>query len=386
MTSELDLVPGHPLLAPLTVPQQAVVDVMSEIWLTQNARWPAYGYVEREVDRRGHRLEEVLPTFPAVRAQGFGAMVPEYRAFWGAAMNGPHSRMGLTVAGLAHLPTENQPIVQIYLAAVSAMASRRRNAVLDPFKPEEVEITSSQLASLLNRLSDNWVTWMPAVFAHEPATWGGGQVADDYTEPSWAWRCGAALRHFIDVTDVNDYLWRINAFLQPEVVGPPVEIPDPPMGLAASLDFLAAVWALKYGKPLLKLPSATVVTSLALEAETADEFDSRLSALGQILKGLDAPHMPDVPKHPVQYLGARVLLDVPTEAQHRVQAAIDVLEAAVAVRNAVQHAPAAPKSVSAMQRLGLVYPISAWDAAWARIRTRVSVALTDLREEWQATL
>ena len=385
MTSELDPALRHPLLAPLTVPQQAVVDVMAEIWLTKNARWPAYGYVERELDRRGHRLEEVLPTFPAVRAQGFGALVPEYRAIWVPMGLGPHTQVGLTVAGLAHLPAENRAIVEIFLRTVSAMASRRQNAALDPFKPEDDEITSTDLVALVNRVSDNWVKWMPAVFAHEPATWGGGQVPDDADSP-WTWRCGGALRHFIDVTDVNDYLWRINAFLQPAVEGPPAEIPDPPMGLVASLDFLAAVWALKYSKPLLNLPSATVVTSLALDADTADEFDSRLSALGQVLKGLDASPMPNVPKHPVQYLGARVLLDVPPEAQHRVQAAIDVLEAAVAVRNAVQHAPAAPQSVSAMQTLGLTYPLSNWGAAWARIRTRVSGALIDIREELQATL
>jgi hypothetical protein len=202
----------------------------------------------------------------------------------------------------------------------------------------------------------------------------------------WTWSSTGALRHFIDVTDVNDYLWRINAFLQPKVEEPPVEITDPPLGLAASLDFLATVWMLKYEKPLLRLPSATVVTSLALEADTADEFDSRLSALGQVLRGLDAPPMPDVPKHPVQYLGARVLLDVPAEAQRRVQAAIDVLGTAVAVRNAVQHAPAAPNSVSAMQTLGLGYPLSDWSTAWARIRTRVSAAFTDIREELQASL
>jgi len=384
MTTELDSTPDHPLLAALTEPQQAVLNAISEVWLTKSARWPAYGYVEREVDRRGHRLEEVLPTFPAVRAQGFGPMVPEYRAVWVPSV-GPHTQMRLTVAGLAHLPVENQQIISVFLSAVSAMASRRQNAVLDPFKPEEDEITSTDMTALLNRHSDRWVKWLPKVFAHEPATWGGGQIPDADDQP-WTWRSTRALRHFINVKNVNDYLWRINAFLQPEVDGPPVEIPDPPLGFAASLDFLATVWSLKYGKPLVKLPSATAVTTLALDADTADEFDSRLSALGQVLKGLDSPHMPNVPKHPVQYLGARVLLDVPPESQHRVQAAIDVLSAAVAVRNAVQHAPAAPKSVSAMQTLGLVYPLSDWSVAWARIRTRVSAAFADIREELQASL
>jgi len=134
------------------------------------------------------------------------------------------------------------------------------------------------------------------------------------------------------------------------------------------------------------LPSATVVTTLALDADTAAEFDSRLSALGQVLKGLDAPPMPNVPKHPVQYLGARVLHDVPAASRHRVQAAIDVLAAAVAVRIAAQHASAAPESVSAMKTLGLVYPLSDWSIAWTRIRTRASAAFTDIREELQASL
>lgn len=384
MDREPGSAPNHPLLSALTEPQQAVLDVISQIWLTKNARWPAYGYVEREVDRRGHRLEEVLPTFPAIRAQGLGALVPEYRAVWVPTGGGPDAKLHLTVAGLAHLPVENQPIISVFLSAVSAMARRRQNAVLDPFDPQEDLVTSTELSALLNRHSDSWIKWLPQVFAHEPATWGGGQP--DVDDQPWIWRSTSALRHFVNVNDVNDYLWCINAFLQPAVEGPPVEVPDPPLGLAASLDFLAAVWSLKYGTSLLRLPSATVVTALALDAETADEFDSRLSALGQVLRGLDVPPMPNVPKHPVQYLGARVLTDVPPESRHRVQAAIEVLAAAVAVRNSIQHAPAAPQSVSAMQRLGLVYPLSDWSIAWARVRTRVSLALTDIREELQGSL
>jgi len=63
-----------------------------------------------------------------------------------------------------------------------------------------------------------------------------------------------------------------------------------------------------------------------------------------------------------------------------VQRAIAVLEAAVLVRNAQQHARAASESVSALGTLGLTYPITEWSSAWVAIRNRVTTALWAIRE------
>jgi hypothetical protein len=59
-----------------------------------------------------------------------------------------------------------------------------------------------------------------------------------------------------------------------------VEIPAPhpvsPLGMVAAFDYLDVVWQLKFGRKLLRVPSAERAARLALVVSTPEEFDNRL--------------------------------------------------------------------------------------------------------------
>jgi hypothetical protein len=190
----------------LTDQQQALISAIGEVWITNNRRWPNYGYVERVLDQQGLRAEQVIASLPSIGSSQWVGGQPSYGLVWFEDMKGrPDKRVGLTVAGLAHLPEENQPVVGLVLLAVGIMANMRATAFLDPFGVEEEVIGSSDLARRASRISPDWVKWMPDLFRREPCVWGGEvHVAED----AWLWRLGPALRNFLDVRNLNDYLWR----------------------------------------------------------------------------------------------------------------------------------------------------------------------------------
>jgi hypothetical protein len=367
----------HPLLAPLTAAQSAVVEVLAQVWGSRG-RWPIRRYVEHEMERRGYPLEEVLPTFPAIRESTPGSRL-EYRAVrFDAGSYAPDEVIRLTMAGFAHLPTENQPPLRYFLRALDAVARSSLAREIDPFEVDEQPFSFAQVVGELGTDGSGLVQRMAEFFAHEPATWGG-RVGGDEADPQW--RYTRAMRHFVGVTDVDDYLARLSSYLSPPVEqSRSVEVVSP-LGLAASLDFLDTVWRLRYQRGLMILPGAVPVASLDLGAASADEFQSRLSALGQVLKGFQVERTPGVKNHPVPQLAAYLQRDLSQESSVRVLAAIKVLSAVVAVRNAAQHTHAAPETVEALRTLGVAYPVQAWDTSWQTIRTQVVLAIDAIREE-----
>ncbi len=64
--------------------------------------------------------------------------------------------------------------------------------------------------------------------------------------------------------------------------------------------------------------------------------------------------------------------------------AIAALEDAIALRDAGQHAAAAPRAVAAEKRLGIDYRFGDVAAIWAILTRRVIEALSALREELDA--
>jgi hypothetical protein len=374
--------PEHRLLAPFTPEQQAVVDLLAKVWM-EHGEWPNLRYVEHEMDRLGFALETVLPTFPSLRVIGSHPVGAGYQAVWYDGLGGaPDSRVGLTVAGLAHLPVAGQNCLA-FLRLLQAMATYFLNQPVDPFQVEDLDLSLLDLVHQAQIADEQWAGWIVPIFDHEPATWGGncGTAPDGATR----WRYRRTLRHFMEPEmNVSAYLWCLDAYLAPPRPDLVVES-IPPLSLLAALDFLDVVWLLRYKTRLLRLPSAVAAASLSEEAHTADEFDARLSALGQVLKGLSVPRTKGA-NHPVQFFAAKLLADLPPESHERVQRSIAVLEAAVLVRNAQQHAHAAPDSVNALGALGLTYPVTEWASAWVTIRNGVTTALWAIREELQGSL
>lgn len=188
------------------------------------------------------------------------------------------------------------------------------------------------------------------------------------------------------MTNIGDYLIRLSAFLAPASIKSAAQIDESPLGLAAELDFLDAVWRSKFDKHvrLLALPGAITVSSISADAEGAEQFDARMSALGQILKSFQIPDAAG--SHPIQRLAARLWRDLPPESSARVDSAIGMLESAVAIRNGGAHDRAAPDAIAALGRFGVGYPITDWLDAWRSIRSHAASALATIREELQVSI
>lgn len=374
-----------PLLTALTAEQATVIDLIGDVWV-EHRRWPLRGYLEHEMDRQGSDLTQVLASFVSPHLSRTGpppraisppqsVLTASYSAVWYDRVAAvPNQPVGLTVAGIGLLAVENQTANEVFLHLLRDVVEQVQQRPLDPFDSTTPEVSLSELAAQLKPEWRSWVALMPDIFDHEPATWGG-RVSGPHNDLRW--RHTRDMRHFVGVSDLDDYLTRISTYLAAPVH--PVPLPTAPtLDLPASLDFLHTVWLLVYGTSLVQLPSAQIAASLATDASTAAEFDAHLSGLVQVLKGFAVP---PPGKHPVARLKSKLLHDLPTEAHPIVDRAIETLEAVSAVRDGGQHVKATPKAVAALRVFGLDYPVVDWQLSWEAIRNGTARALTDLREE-----
>jgi hypothetical protein len=150
-------------------------------------------------------------------------------------------------------------------------------------------------------------------------------------------------------------------------------------------------WRVSHGNALFSYPSAERAAKLAFPAATTEELDSRLTALGEILRTANATvrvgggnlarQTHEEPLAPLRdFLGRQAALD-----QARIAAAVKTLEAALSVRDAAQHTEAGGRAVRALtQEFNLAHPILDPAAAWAVISSRVVSAITAIREELAA--
>jgi hypothetical protein len=162
-----------------------------------------------------------------------------------------------------------------------------------------------------------------------------------------------------------------------------------PLTLPEAFDFLDAVWRLAFGKrqALLRQQSTAPIASLALPCTTRQEFESRLSALADILKSMEIPDglLPsDIQPINKDQTFVRLLacLQSCLEAvdYNAVEQAVRTLRAVNEVRVALQHGGAARNLPAELMKLGVPYPPQ-WGDAWDRIRAKTSEALHIIREK-----
>ncbi len=201
----------------------------------------------------------------------------------------------------------------------------------------------------------------------------GAQPADSAAQ--WTHQPSSFIRRFRGVTDVPDYLARVRAWRAP---ADPLPAPtlSSPLGLAVALDYLSLAWKDRFGVPLVRLPNAERITRLAFDANTDAEFDSRLSALREILKSLDVGGQPGGAGRIPAFLKDKL----PTEAEPQINSAVATLQAVKHVRDAAQHADARSGAARELWRLGLSYPITDYAQAWRSVTAYVIDALRVLRE------
>jgi hypothetical protein len=293
-------------------------------------------------------------------------------------------RAVLTAAGLSRLPPELaavRDVAGMYLRMLSDVAERH---VAWPREPHTVAAPLVQVAELLDAVGNGdqgelrHAGILLKLLATEPATMHGSLEGQGQEAAEVRYRTTSFLRRFRAVADMPDYLARVRDWRLPPAPTPVPTTPSP-LSLAAELDFLDTVWGGRFGAPLLHLPGAERTTRLAFPAASDAEFDNRMNALREVLRGFDVPGFTGGAGRLTEFL-ATVLAP---EALPAVQSAVATLQAVRDVRNAGQHAAATSKAVAALRLLGLSYPIYHYGPAWESVTAYVTEALRAIREEIQ---
>jgi hypothetical protein len=383
---------GRPLpllLAPLESPQQLVVDILADVFFTQAGRWPTFQYLQARLDQAQHDAAAVLASFPAVGGRTFNER--RYAAVWAENFGvAPHDagRVGLTIAGLAHCaePFQQAAEIQIrfFLRVLAVMVEHRRGFLPPPTEVEELRVSDAEVLDALGRFRGGAHAWdresIYAVMEHEPPLYGSSR---SHNESGWSRGVSRDLLSFEGIDDVSDYVERVSALVTPPAVEVPRALPSP-LDLVAGLDFLDAVWRNVPGhsEHFVRYQRGESTAKLTYPANTGDEFWSRLSGLGEVLKALNVPKGgAQHGGHPVERLRQYLLWRLDENSHARIVEAIDTLSAVIDVRNAGQHPEADARSVQALKRLGLNFPILEWGSAWMAIQAETIGALEAIREE-----
>lgn len=159
--------------------------------------------------------------------------------------------------------------------------------------------------------------------------------------------------------------------------------------LTVALDYLDAIWRLKFGggKNLLRLPSAASTAALETNCSTRDEFRSRLSDFADLLKRLNVPDelIVGAEKPPADQTFKRLesclksILD--SEEMERANSSIKMLVAVNEARVALQHSATTANLARAFNTLGIPSPYPGWCECWDIVRAQTTRALIGLSSE-----
>ena len=367
--------PSPPLLAPPTAEQLLMIETIGKVFL-QHQEWPGWAYIEEQMERERLSAEAVLASMPREYAHQYGYVWPVRQS---APL--PENRVGLTVAGISHVPGA-QRLVETFLGLVDALGTIRSEITLDPFSDTRPIVTRAQV--LVGRAPTLVFEQVVLRFLEkEPSTWHC-QVTP-LPDDDWKVELSPVIRRFAGVDSIDDYLGRVR-----DLVGgsqPPGETDGfvSPFTLPAAFDYLDVVCRLRFGDALVVPPGVERSSRLAFDATTPEEADSRLSALAELLKGLRVPGVPGVSGgHPLGRLDLFLTSQLSPEVHERISQAVDTLRAARSMRAGAQHSGARAEVVEAHRQLGLPFPVANWPTAWAQIQREVTKALDAIRDEIQA--
>ena len=286
----------HPLLAEHTPEQaQLLTTILEGRWKLNPPNytlgvepsdgrklWPNFQYVERTLYRQ-YKLSarEVLSTYPVLRGAG-----GDYSWVWAEYPLRDESSIGVTVTGMRHVEGAAE-LAGVFLHMLKSMVVAELAFVPSPAEVLPVTL-ATETAKLLLKQLDQRLDIGPRAFddirellRHEPATWHS--VASENE-----WTLSPFLRSYRDIETLQQYVERVV-----EVYTPPQPDPEPlhpsSLSLPEAIDYLNLVWHNHANAPLIRISRAESAVRIALDCATADEFESRISALCTILGSLDVP-------------------------------------------------------------------------------------------------
>ncbi len=381
----------NPLLAEVSGEDSPAGRLMEILWdsYAQRGKWPIFQYAEACLYRDTHQSEATatLRECPWVPwSHGLG----HYGWFWVTEnrldLPQPGDTIGLTMLGMSRVQgfrkrPQLQAEIIMFLAALRAAVESERNFNPDPTQVQQVRVEAEEFAQRLAGMKgidapERPVSRLREIFRHEPVT----MSCVFGTDESWHLVPSPAIRKYAGVEGLGDYADRVLDHLAPEQPRA-MPIPLSSLALPEAIDYLNVVWRERAGSVLFRVRRAEAAAKVALDCNSRDEFDARLSALCNLVSHLQLPGHPQEQELAglKPYLG-RIL---PEDGRARAQKAVTTLQALYAVRASRQHSggDADRKAGRGMRELGLQLPTADWAAVWQQVRAVTVDALNTIREE-----
>jgi hypothetical protein len=165
-----------------------------------------------------------------------------------------------------------------------------------------------------------------------------------------------------------------------------VALRSPPRALLEAFDYLDTSWRLAFGRPLVVVRTVAGTADITEPCSNREEFQSRLSAVGELLKAIDVSDDllksgDTIPKDlSLARLRSCLSSRLEEEELERAEGAADVLFASTRVRAGLQHEDAAAELPSRLAQLGVAFPPADWGDAWEEVRSRLTAAVGDIAE------
>ncbi len=375
---------GSPLREPLSREQETLLQVISGPFL-ESAEWPVWQYADLTLDNE-HALDAatVLASLPAAGDRAPSSQ--DYGLVWRPdSYRQPlaDDKITVTVAGLSHLPQAGR-LVGAFVSVIRFLVSRQRGLVPSPRQVVTAEVTDAEIVQHLKAakmpVTDLMMDRLRILLGHEPFLHAWLQQ----TNP-WTIQVPAVLRSYRDVTTIEDYIDTVT-----DLVAPP-PIPSVPLS-AGALDipyaagYLDAVWQIRTGAHLFVNLDPASIARLTQPCGSEEEFNSLMSALADVLAQVVTPGMAVPPQRgALETVRDYLLPTLDEDAAGRVTVAFATLISLRRIRVSTQHADARHRAVTSFQAIGLPFPPTSWNQAWAHIATLAIGALDVLREEVHAS-
>ncbi len=331
--------------------------------------WPCWQWVKQQLWLKDLDAEEVLQGLPTWR-HGYRSV----RAITNGQLPDNGEQVSLTVhgMGLMVLPAV-QLLVRGFLAAINVGIAMQRSITPSVIEPVELKVAGEDFIRPVNGQAgaDLKVDQLFGVLRGEPATWRGVNMNGG----QWGWDLtDIRLSRYVGIRDVQDYLARLE-----EVVGLGQVVPSAaflgPMALPDAFDHLDLAWRLLTGEYLVRVPRAAMAAKLTQPVASIEEFESRCSALADLLNAFN------LPKPATLHNMKTKLAELLGGEAGRAQAAVDTLRSVVALRAGQQHQGADTRAEQAKVVLGLASFAGDWPGAWNHLRAVTVQALDTVREE-----
>jgi hypothetical protein len=368
------------LLRPLDADEVYLLTTIHEPFAGEG-RFPIFHYVDRQLFEKGLDAARLLAGLPTTGGPAlYGLVRPAGGRYWRA-----EETVELTIAGLMQCQRAGEAVA-IFLSVLELLVERERRSRMDPYEVPRVEVQSGALEQHLRRANfdvDKWtLPQLRTLLQYEPV---GAASGGSGTPEQWTVQVSKDVRLYRGVTDSASYLERVVEYLTPPTAAVKRLYPSP-FTLPEAIDFLDAVWLVRFGKDrLFRLGSASAITGLAFACATEDEFKSRVSALADVLARMDVPLTNGLPPDSgsLVRLEAFLATSLLSPDLDRLADLVGVLKAIVAIRAGGQHDDARRRQLDGYTKLGIAYPITGWATAWEDVQVHAIEAINAARQEIQ---